>query len=221
MTFFNLTLWFHIVTGGAGILAGIVALSTAKGSRRHILWGIWFWRLMLAMAASGIVLAILGPRAVFIFIGVLSLYLVNTGRNALTRKNGEVNRASWFWFSVALLSLLAGAGLGAWSLVIGENVFGSPWFLYFGVAFDALIFVVLDGFLLAKGRAVGVSRVIDHLWRMIAALFFALFALLVANPQIFPERFLDSGLNYLPLVILLVVLAYWVVAVRRRWRVDT
>ena len=218
MTFFNLTLWFHIATGGAGILAGFVALSMAKGSRRHIHWGIWFWRLMIAMAISGIVLAILGPRAVFIFIGVLSLYLVNTGRNALTRKNGVVNRASWVWFSVALLSLIAGAGLGTWSLVSGEDAFGSPWFLYFGVAFDALIFVVLDGFLLAKGRAIGNSRIIDHLWRMIAALFFAMFALLVANPQIFPDWFLDTGLNYLPLVVLLAVLAYWVVRVRKRWR---
>ena len=217
MTFFTLILWFHIATGAAGILAGLGALSTAKGSSRHIRLGIWFWWLILAMALSGIVLAILATRAVFIFIGVLSLYLVNTGRNALTRRSGQVNRDTWFWFSVALLSLLSGISLGVWSLIIGENVIGSPWFLYFGVAFDALIFVVLDGRLLAKGRAVGKARIIDHLWRMIAALFFAMFALLVANPQVFPEWVLDSGLNYLPLFIILLVMAYWVVSVRRGW----
>ena len=216
--FLDITLWFHILTGGAGIVAGVCALATTKGSRRHIQWGIAFWWLMLAMAMSGIVLALAAPKAVFMFISVLSVYLINTGRNALTRKSGVVNRATWIWFSVALVSLLAGAGLGIRSLLLGVDVFGSPWFLYFGVAFDALIFVVLDGLLLARGRATGHHRIIDHLWRMIAALFFAMFALLVANPQVFPDWFLNSGLNYLPLVILLGVMAYWVVKTRRRYR---
>lgn len=212
-------LWFHIATGGLALVAGSATLfATEKGSRRHVRCGIAFWYLMLAMAASGIALAVLRTRAVFVLIGLLSLYLIHTGRNALTRAGGSVNRDTKAWFTLAFVCLASGLGLGFWSVVSGDEVLGAPSYLYFGVAFDALIFVILDWRLISRGGAVGKSRVIDHLWRMIAALFFAQFALFVANPQLYPDWFTDTGLSFLPSAFLLGVIAYWVLAVRRgRW----
>ncbi len=212
-------LWFHIATGGLALVAGMVTLfATEKGSSRHVRSGIAFWYLIGAMAVSGVVLAILRASAVFVLIGLLSLYLINTGRNALTRSGGLVDRDTKAWFTLAIACFVAGLALGSWSIIAEEEVLGSPFFLYFGVAFDALIFVILDWRLISKGRAVGKSRIIDHLWRMIAALFFAQFALFVANPQLYPDWFTDTGLSFIPSAILLGVIAYWVLAVRReRW----
>ncbi len=212
-------LWFHVATGALALAAGLATLfGTQKGSRRHVLFGITFWHLMTAMAVSGILVAVARPRAVFVLIGLLSLYLIHTGRNALTRTGGVVNRETKAWFVLVVTCFVSGTVLGVRSLVEGREVLGSPFFLYFGVAFDALIFTALDWRLIAKGRAVGKSRVIDHLWRMIAALFFGVFALFVANPQLYPDWFSDTGLSLLPSLALLGVLAYWVVAVRKeRW----
>ncbi len=104
--------------------------------------------------------------------------------------------------------------LGAYALATDGRVFGSSYALYLGVAFDAAIFVVLDWRLISR-RSAGKSRLIDHLWRMIAALFFATFALFVANPSVFPEWFTLSGLNFVPPLALLVAIGYWVMAVQR------
>ena len=212
-------LWFHITTGGLALLAGLITLfATEKGSSRHVRCGIAFWYLMGAMAVSGVLLAILRASAVFILIGLLSLYLIHTGRNALTRTGGMVNRDTKAWFAVALACFVAGVFLGSWGLLAGGEILGSPFFLYFGVAFDALIFVILDWRLISKGGAVGKSRIIDHLWRMIAALLFGTFALFVANPQLYPDWFTNTGLSFVPSAILLGVIAYWVLAVRTgRW----
>lgn len=206
----------HIVCGGLGMLSGVTALLSPKGARLHVRCGIAFWYLMSAMALSGILLAILHPRPVFILIAVLSIYLVNTGRNALTRSGGKVDRSTRIWFGVALACCVSGLGFGSWSIASGAERFGDPPVLFFGVAFDALIFSVLDWRLIRSGRATGKSRVIDHLWRMVAALLFASFALFVANPRIFPSWFTETGLNFLPSLTLLVLLAYWIVSVRSR-----
>lgn len=212
-------LWFHVATGGLSLLAGLATLfGTRKGSSLHVRCGIAFWYLMGAMAVSGVLLAIVRVRAVFILIGLLSLYLIHTGRNALTRSGGTVNRDTKAWFALALVCLVAGVSLGTWGLLGGGEVLGSPFFLYYGVAFDALIFVILDWRLIAKGGAIGRGRIIDHLWRMIAALFFGTFALFVANPQLYPDWFTDTGLSFVPSALLLGVIAYWVFAVRtERW----
>ena len=215
-------LWFHIATGGLALVAGIVTLfATRKGSRRHVRWGVAFWISMTAMAVSGIAIAMLRPTGFFIFIGLLSLYLINTGRNALTRSGGAVDRATRAWFALIIACFVAAVVLGSWSLVSRQPVLGSPFFLYFGLAFDALIFVILDWRLISKGGAVGKARIVDHLWRMIAALFFGTFALFVANPRLYPSWFTDTGLNFVPCAILLGAVAYWVLAVHReRWPAE-
>ena len=105
-------LWFHIATGGVALTAGLFTLFlTVKGSRRHVRAGLAFWYSMSAMALSGIVVAVLRPVAVFVLIGLLSLYLIHTGRNALTRSGGAVNRTTKIWFGVVITCLLAGTGL--------------------------------------------------------------------------------------------------------------
>lgn len=211
-------LWLHIATGAGALLLGVFnLLFTRKGARLHVLTGRMFWYSMLAMAITGVVVAIERPKAGFVLIGVLSMYLVNTGRNALRRPGGTVNADSRFWFAVATGCLLAGMALGSYALTRGGWLFGSPAALYFGAAFDAAIFVVLDWRLIRAGSATGTKRIVDHLWRMIAALLFAMFALFIANPSVFPGWFRSAGLNFLPPFLVLAAIAYWVSAVNRGW----
>ncbi len=208
-------LWFHIITGGIAILFGVLTLfATNKGSAQHIRLGVAFWLAMMAMAFSGILVAVLNTRAVFIFIGILSLYLIHTGRLALTRKGGVANRQTTVWLIVNCLCFIACIGLGIQSIRLDQPLLGADYPLYFGVSFDALLFIILDWRLMASGSATGKRRIIDHLWRMIGALFFAQFALLVANPQLYPDWFTDTGLSLIGSIILLITIAYWIVIVR-------
>jgi hypothetical protein len=66
---------------------------------------------------------------------------------------------------------------------------------YLGAAFDAAIFVVLDWRLMRIGSATGSRRIVDHVWRMIAALLFATFARFIANPSVFPQWSTAAGFN--------------------------
>lgn len=170
------------------------------------------------MAASGIIVAIARPKAGFVLIGLLSLYLVSTGRNALRRPKGTVNRETVFWFAIATCCLVAGVVMGGYAFAADGRAFGSPYALYLGAAFDAAIFVALDWRLLRIGSATGKGRIVDHLWRMIAGLLFAMFALFIANPSVFPAWFTGAGLNFVPPALVFVAIAYWVLAVKRGWR---
>lgn len=208
-------LWFHILAGGIALVAGLCNVVIGnKGSRVHVGVGRWFWYSMIAMGASGVVLAIAKPKAGFVLIGLLSLYLVNTGRNALRHQHGG---SSGFWFVVAASCLVAGMAIGAYGLFLGEAVFGSPPALYLGAAFDAAIFVALDLRQMLAPRASRNSRIVEHAWRMIAALLFATFALFVANPSLFPGWVRALGINYAPPLAVFAALAYWVLAVQRGW----
>lgn len=211
-------LLFHVAAGSLALAVGVFnLLLTPKGRALHVRTGKIFWSAMIAMAASGIVIAALRPDAVFILIGLLSLYLVQTGRNALTRPRGAVDDSSRFWLVVSASCLAAGIGLGVYGLATDGEVFGSSYALYLGVAFDAAIFVALDWRLISLGSAIGKSRLIDHVWRIVASLFFAMFALFVANTSVLPGWAVGSGLNFVPPLAVLMALGYWVLAVHRGW----
>jgi uncharacterized membrane protein len=211
-------LWFHILTGAIALLVGVFTLLfTRKGTRFHITTGTLFWYAMIAMASSGVLVAIVRPNAAFVLIGLLSVYLVNTGRNALRRRNGAVDRDTVLWLGVAAGCLVAGIVLGGVALAAGGQLFGSSYALYFGAAFDAAIFVALDWRLKRRGSATGTSRVVDHLWRMIAGLLFAMFALFIANPSVFPDWFGGMGLNFVPPALVFATIVGWVLAVRHGW----
>ena len=52
---------------------------------------------------------------------------------------------------------------------------------------------------------------------MIAGLLFAMFALFIANPSVFPAWFTRAGLNFVPPFVVIAAIAYWVLAVKREW----
>ncbi len=206
----SLLLIGHIICGGVGLATGTVALILKKGSVPHMRFGLVMWYTMLAMAASGIVISFLIQNWVLLLTGLMTIYMLFTGRNALTRLSGKVNLDVKLWTGFNLLCFAAAMAAGL-SLIGGGDPSGGR---FLGLATDSLIFVLLDWRLIARGEAVGVDRVIDHLWRMIAALLFGCFALFLFNPQAFPEWFIDMRFNLVPITIIFGVLIYWVVTLK-------
>ena len=91
---------FHIALGTLGLLTGVVALSVRKGSVAHVRFAFAFWYTMYDMTVSGSMIATLILNYVLLLIGVLTLYLLATGRNALTRPSGMVDLQAKIWCGV-------------------------------------------------------------------------------------------------------------------------
>ena len=200
----------HILAGGIGLLSGVVALVVKKGAPAHVRYGLVFWYTMLAMAFSGIGISILIENWVLLLTGLMTIYMLFTGRNALTRPSGKINFQVKLWTGFNLLCLVAAATVGA-SIVGGGDPTGGR---FLALAADSLLFAILDWRLIVRGEAVGKDRIVDHLWRIIAALLFGCFALFLFNPQAFPDWFIDMRLNLVPITIIFGVLIYWVVSLK-------
>ncbi len=206
----SLLLVAHIICGGVGLATGAVALMMKKGSARHVRFGLIMWYTMLAMAVSGIFLSFLTEIWVLLLTALMTIYLLLTGRNALTRLSGKVNLEVKLWAGFNLLCFAVATTAGLSIIGAGDPSGGR----FLGLAADSFIFVLLDWRLIARGEAVGVDRVIDHLWRIIGAMLFGCFALFLFNPQAFPEWFIDMRFNLVPIAIIVGVLIYWVVTLK-------
>jgi hypothetical protein len=168
------------------------------------------WYTMLAMAVSGIFLSFLTEIWVLLLTALMTIYLLFTGRNALTRLSSKVNLEVKLWAGFNLLCFAVATAAGLSIIGAGDPSGGR----FLGLAADSFIFALLDWRLIARGEAVGVDWVIDHLWRIIGAMLFGCFALFLFNPQAFPEWFINMRFNLVPITIILGVLIYWVVTLK-------
>ncbi len=74
----DLPLLFHIVAGLISLASGAVALFARKGARLHRVSGMIFVCAMLAMSATGAIIAALKPERLSVLAGLLACYLVTT-----------------------------------------------------------------------------------------------------------------------------------------------
>lgn len=83
----NLVLILHVVAGTIALFAGIVAMSSRKGTRTHRMAGTVFFVSMLVMAVFADYLAIAIPEQIpNLFIGTFTIYLVATAWLTVRRK---------------------------------------------------------------------------------------------------------------------------------------
>jgi hypothetical protein len=125
---FQLLVVLHVATGAIGLVAFWVPVLAAKGGAAHRRWGLRFARLMLATAATAILMALLNlydpagthphiadpefTRNIFgwmmLYLGVLTVNLTLYGWNALrNRRNHGRNRSAPNLGLQALLLLLS------------------------------------------------------------------------------------------------------------------
>ena len=162
------SLWLHIVAGTVALLAGVIALVTTKGGRRHRQAGRMFLVSMGVVVATVFVLLALDAtsfRIILTLVAIFSGYLAFSGYRWLSRKRPSSTAHVIDWGAAASV-ILACVGLGVW---------GITWFLD-GRSFG-IVMVVFGGI----GVAFGTMDVrlfhsddhgdwmVSHLQRMISA----------------------------------------------------
>ena len=209
----------HIVAGLLAITAGAVALTAAKGAAVHRRSGMVFVIAMIAMTSSAVVMAMFfHPNRVNVVAGLLTFYLVCTGLLTVRRPVDDARR----WLG-ALMLLALGVGIYALSLGLEarnaggrvDSIPAPPLFL-FGVV--GLIGGLSDARLLAARGIDGARRIARHLWRMMFALWIATTSLFLGQMRHFPLPIRKPALLAIPVVLVLVLMAYWLVRVRVKGR---
>lgn len=205
----------HICGGTLGLLAGAVAISLRKGSRRHGIAGNVFVAAMLVMSSVGAYLALVKSQMNNVFGGVLTFYLVATAWRTARSKEGETSIFDW-------VGLLVVASVGAVILSYGVAAAtspsgtkdGLPAGIYFFLGSVAVISTAGDIRLLVRGGISGRQRLARHLWRMCFALFVASGSVFLAREQLFPNFLRRSGALYFLSVLPLLLMVFWLIRVR-------
>jgi hypothetical protein len=213
----------HIGAGTLSLVSGLIALASRKGGRLHRAAGKVFFVCMLIMASFAIYLAVAMPdQLVNVFIGVLTLYLVGTAWLTVRRKPGAAGLAEKIALVVAII-LCAPFAILSFQLATGLPTlfksavgFGGPILIaIYGFTSMLAIAVVSDAKVVLTGGVTGAPRVARHLWRMCLGLVLAAgsaftngLARFLPGPYHVPRAF------FLPQLILLVVLIFWMIRVR-------
>lgn len=213
---FSPILVLHISAGIIGILSGTAAMSFSKGSPRHALTGKIFVIAMLTMAAAAVYLAVVKDQPNNVGGGVLTFYLVGTAWLTARRRDGETSRFDW----AALLIPLA-IGIGGW--INGLEALDSPTGSKYGVPAGMHLFMgsvcllaaAGDVRMLLRGGVFGVQRITRHLWRMCFGLFIATGSFFLGQgSKLFPAFVLKSNALFIPAILPLILLIFWVIRVR-------
>ena len=164
-----LTMWLHIGTGVIAVLAGIGALITAKGSRRHRLAGKTFVGGMGFVVGTTVLLLGFDPtqfRMILTLVAIFSGYLAFSGYRVLSRKRSsdEAQPIDLTAAGVVIAACLLLGGWGLWQLGSGRS-FGTVMVVFGGIG---LAFGSADVHRFLSARRAG-SWQVTHLQRMIAA----------------------------------------------------
>jgi uncharacterized damage-inducible protein DinB len=175
--------------------------------------------MLSASAAGASVAGFLRPNTGNVMGSVLTFYLVATGWAAARRSDGK----SRIFDLVALLFALAiGAAGVTWGFEAANSQTGSkdgyaPAF-YFIFGSIALLFASSDVRLILRGGVFGAKRIARHLLRMCMALLFAGLSFYPGQAKFFPKWLNQTNLLYVPHVLLIGAMLFWLyrVSVRRR-----
>lgn len=205
----------QICAGILGILSGAVAMSFRKGSHRHGAAGKLFVLSMLSMSASAVCLALMKHQIGNVLGGAFTFYLVATVWATARRGEGETRILDW----IALLFVLV---VGASNVILSLEAAhsrtgfkdGYPAGLYFFSGSLALQAAGVDVRLPVRNGVSGTQRLVRHLWRMCYALFVAAGSLFIAQQQVFPAFLRQTNVLFLPGVLPLVLMIFWLLRVR-------
>lgn len=215
----GVTLLFHVVAGGLGLVSGYVALYASKGAPLHRRSGLVFTAVMLAMTVSGAFLALAESAAPAINVpaALVTAYLVVTGLTAV--RPAPAALAPWLARGALLVALAVGLvalGFGVEAIVLGRGRDGMPAFPFFLFGIVGLLGATGDLRLLRSGELRGAARLTRHLWRMTFALLIAAMSFFLGQADEFPAAIRRPPLLALPVLAVLATLLYWLWRVRVR-----
>jgi hypothetical protein len=208
---------FHIGGGTIGLFSGTVAAFARKGGKLHRNAGKTFTVSMLAMGAFASYLAAVIPGQMGNFFGgVFTFYLVATAWMTVHRKAGTIGfpeKIALF----AVLGLCVPFAIVIFQVATGRapHVKGPFLIATYGVASVVAIAAITDARVVLAGGISGASRVARHLWRMCVALIFATGSFFTnALPRLLPGPMHVSSALFLPMLLPLGLLIFWMIRVR-------
>ena len=198
----------HICAGVVGVLSGAAAMSFRKGSRPHRVGGNLFFVAMLVMGSSA---AYLGN----IVGGLFACYLVATAWLTARRREGETSIFDWaaFLFALALGVVLVTHGVRLATGTVAPKP-GVPVGMIFFLGSVALLAAAGDLRMLVRGGVFGKQRIVRHLWRMCFSFFIATGSFFIGQPQVFPAFIRRTNLLFIPGILPLVLMIFWLIRVR-------
>lgn len=205
----------HVTMGAIAILAGAIALLTAKGSRPHRFVGNIFFVSMLIMALAGIYIAIALPMAISAMAGTITIYLIATSWMAARRKDGVITIYDFILLALAVAVIVSGiaTGMEAQNSPTGlkDGLPAGPHFFFAGLA---SVLAAGDIVVIARRGISGKWRIARHLWRMCIAYFIAVGSLFTGpGATVFSKAIQESGVLDIPEPLVLVIMLFWIVRV--------
>lgn len=210
-------LLLHICGATIGLLSGFLTMFFRKGSGLHAAAGNVFFISMLTMSSSAAYIAeFMRPNKANFLVAILTFYLVATAWVAARRRDGKPG----LFDRVALLVILAdGVGGWIWGLQAANSPRGMkdgmPAAAYFVFGSIALLCATLDLRMIRRGGFVGAKRIARHLSRMCFALLITTLSFFPGQARLFPAEWRKSSLLYMPHVLLVGMLIFWMVRVLR------
>jgi len=201
----------HITAGVAGILSGTAAMFFRKGSLRHALAGKVFVAAMLTLGASAVYLALMKQQMGNVLGGTFAFYLVATAWVTARRGDGKTGLFDW---AAMLVPLLVGIALWILGLEVvyghAKSPKGVPVGMYFFMGSVMLLTAAGDVRMLVRGGVFGAKRIVRHLWRMCFGFFVATGSFFLGQQQVFPAWLRGSSVLFIPALVPLVLLIFWV-----------
>lgn len=206
----------HISTAVISLVSGFLATAFRKGSGLHNAAGTVFFVSMVAMTTSAAYLAIFHkPQAINVVASFLTLYLVVTARIAARRRNGGTSRIDVI--ALAAISLVGAGGI-LWGFKVANSArkgMAVPLFIF---AMIALLCARSDFRMIKRGGVVGAQRIARHLWRMSLSLLIATLSFYPGQARQLPMWLRETNLLFIPHILLIGSMAFWMYRVRRRKR---
>lgn len=217
-------LYAHIGGGTLGILSGLVASFSRKGSRVHRNAGkIFLWSMSICYVIAAIVAPFLNSQQSTNFVAaILALYLLVTGVSAARRRQfvAGVQEKVGVWVAIAI-TLVGAVFMWLSAQSPDGSVDGSPPQAYILFIVAGSLAVLGDIGAIWRKKLSNNARVVRHLWRMCMSLFIASGSAFFGQAQFFPAWFNESPLplmlGFFPLLVLLAYVSkYSFVAISQR-----
>lgn len=213
----------HIGGGTIGLASGLVAAFARKGGRVHRKAGAVFVVSMLVMGTFAIYLAVAIPdQIVNVFIGTLAIYLVTTAWTTVRRTPGARAHSDKIALLVALVLFAPFAILtfqlatGIAPLFTSAVPFKGPVLIAVYIFTSVLALAAIgDARVVFRGGISGAPRIARHLWRMCLGLTLAVGSFFTnALPRLLPGPMHVTTIYFVPQLVTLVFLIFWMVRVR-------
>lgn len=206
----SLILPIHVTAGLIAIISGAIAMVVVKGLRIHRKSGMVFVWAMCVMAGTSLFVAADRDQWANFMQGILAFYMVVTGYLAVqpmdpTRRRWEV---ASLVFALGIVGTYIVFGLAAANSPTGTfSHFPPMFYVIFGSI--ALMGAIGDVRLLRGSALRGGPRLVRHLWRMCFSMFIAAGSFFLGQPQAFPKPIDGILLRALPVLAVILTMAYW------------